>query len=172
MARPVEWRRWLVERIGEGAAEGGLRPGAADYWLGDWRPEWTGQWLELHRQVFVRPGGPAWTEARFDREFTSRPWWRPDRLVLIGIGDRLIGTAAWVGPVAPVMAINWLVVEADYRGRGVGRALVVEVERRMAAAGAGEARATTLDMWRPAMELYRKLGYQPVAELPPGVFEG
>ncbi|MFO0915641.1 MAG: GNAT family N-acetyltransferase [Pirellulales bacterium] len=192
MAVPVEWRRMLVERTGAslagaslagaslgGASLGGaslagdeLRAGGAKFWLRDWGPEWTGKWLELHRQVFVPPGGPAWTESRFTREFTRCAWWWPDRLVLVGTHDRLIGTVAWVGPVAPVMAINWLAVDPDYRGRGIGRALVVEVERRAAAAGVREVRATTLDVWRPAMGLYRKLGYQPVAELPPGVFEG
>ena len=55
--------------------------------------------------------------------------------------------------------IKRMFVTADARGRGHGRRLLAELERRAAAAGATRVRLLTTEVLTEAMALYESAGY-------------
>lgn len=55
--------------------------------------------------------------------------------------------------------LHHLAVDAEYRGRGIGTALVTEAERRLKAKGCLKANLLVHRSNRAARRLYRRLGY-------------
>ncbi|MFW6248031.1 MAG: GNAT family N-acetyltransferase [bacterium] len=80
----------------------------------------------------------------------------------------------WVGGATGTVLWGWLDVDyvwvsEEYRGRGHGRRLLLELERQAAARGADRSRLSTFSF--QARGLYEKLGYRVAGELadfPPG----
>lgn len=108
--------------------------------------------------------GDAWSEASWWSELAARP--RRDYVVLqeqhgAGEGRQVIGYGGLdlAGEVADVMTVA---VDPRCRGRGLGRLLLAELERRAARAGARwlmlEVRADNA----AATALYRSRGFTPV----------
>lgn len=66
---------------------------------------------------------------------------------------------------------NWevkrVIVDGDQRGRGIGRALMIEMERVARAAGARRLILQTGDRQPEAVRLYERLGYTPIASYEP-----
>ena len=56
-----------------------------------------------------------------------------------------------------------MIVRPDYRGQGVGRLLLSQLERHAAAAGFSPVWVATGD---PAVDFYRRCGWQPIETLP------
>lgn len=84
-------------------------------------------------------------------------------------GDRTIGYACY-GPIGCTIGsfdLYWIVVHADYRGRGLGRILLRETERRIAATGGRRVYIETSSrpLYEPTRGFYEKCGYQMEARL-------
>ena len=94
----------------------------------------------------------------------------PDYRVRVAAADgRVVGYACY-GPTPMTAAsfdLYWLVVDAAYRGRGLGRALVEQVEAEIRAGGGGNVRIETspAPVHAAARALYARLGYPVAAEL-------
>lgn len=69
-------------------------------------------------------------------------------------GERVIGTGA-IEPFGSAALLRSVAVQAKWRGSGVGRLIVAELERRARAAGIGELILLTLT----ARDFFERLGY-------------
>jgi mycothiol synthase len=101
-----------------------------------------------------RPGFPGWSAEQWIEWLTDDDEFRPDWSLLATDGE-----AGDVGFVA--CGEGWIVqvgVRPDWRGRGLGAALVTEALARMRAAGATEA-LLDVNVNNPAGALYRRLGF-------------
>ena len=74
----------------------------------------------------------AWNDP--DRDIDRKVAQDPGHLLVLEVDDRLVGSVM-VGYEGHRGWINYLVVHPDHRGRGLGRALVHEAERRLGALG-------------------------------------
>lgn len=89
----------------------------------------------------------------------------PSTLVLLAVTDDVYsGTAVcfWgfsTFTARPVLNIHDLVVLPEYRGRGIGSALLDEAERRARAAGSSRLTLEVLDSNRDAKRLYERCGF-------------
>jgi ribosomal protein S18 acetylase RimI-like enzyme len=72
--------------------------------------------------------------------------------------DRLIGSVM-VGYEGHRGWINYLVVHPDHRGRGLGRVLMDEAERRLGALGCPKVNLQVRSSNRSAVDFYRRIGY-------------
>jgi GNAT superfamily N-acetyltransferase len=84
-------------------------------------------------------------------------------------GDTAVGFAVffqnfstWLG--RPGMYLEDLFVKPEYRGKGYGRALLVDLARIAHERGCGRMEWAVLDWNEPAIEFYRKLGANPMEE--------
>jgi GNAT superfamily N-acetyltransferase len=94
-------------------------------------------------------------------------WMHDEASVLLGAADDdlLIGVAALhVSPILEVTGrfgrVVALVVDERYRGQGVGRLLMAEIEKRAQAAGCIMMEVTSSSHRESAHRFYRGLGYQ------------
>lgn len=84
-------------------------------------------------------------------------------------GDHTIGYACY-GPIACTVGsfdLYWIAVEAGHRGRGIGRWLLAEAERAMAAMGARRVYVDTggRAQYAPTRAFYESCGYRAEARL-------
>ena len=124
-------------------------------------------WLMLREAAFAAsvPGVGKWTEHDFSREMTSKTWWRPDHTWL-AVEDKqresIVGTVTSIvrsrkGEL--VADVHWLMVHPAWRGRGIGRCLVAQLEQAMWAEEVTQLRVETHRGWEAAVRLYERLGY-------------
>jgi GNAT superfamily N-acetyltransferase len=93
---------------------------------------------------------------------------RPDHLVLVAEeGDEVVGMA-YAEPRTPsrfsderALELSGIVVRADFRGRGVGRALVAEAARFASEVGIPWVELKTFSPNRGSMEFWESLGFTP-----------
>jgi GNAT superfamily N-acetyltransferase len=79
-------------------------------------------------------------------------------------GHLAYGWSAWFDDMAPMLMIVDLFVDADHRGRGIGRALVAEAQRLAAARGCQRLLWTVWRENRAAIAFYERLGARFVQE--------
>lgn len=118
---------------------------------------------------FVPPGGdPDWDE--YLGMIADVPGRAARTQVLVVVdGDRIVGSATleldsrveeWDGPLRPHEAhIRMLGILAEMRGRGAGRALMAECERRAREAGKQLMTLHTTQKMTVAQRMYESLGY-------------
>jgi GNAT superfamily N-acetyltransferase len=101
----------------------------------------------------------------FHRVFSGDPEYDPADLFIVCRGDEPVGAAAawrheWKG--RRVGLVHMVGVDPSWRRQGVGRALVLQVLRRLRDKGFHEVLLRTEDFRAPALALYRSLGFRPV----------
>lgn len=119
-------------------------------------------WEEYMALVTERLGAPV--GVREDIFATPDAFAGPDAAWVVAYeGDRAVACAGLrrLGPGTG--EIKRMFVTADARGRGVGRALLAELERRSAAAGHRRMRLFTTEILHEARALYEDAGYRVVA---------
>lgn len=103
-----------------------------------------------------------WSEADFAREMTSKPWWRDERTWMATPDDaptELIG-AVTLAMRKDTPIVHWLMVDPEWRRRGIAQQLLTHLERAVWEHGDREVRLETHKNWQFAVELYTKLGYR------------
>jgi len=104
-------------------------PGLA---LAEWTPALAGQFFEAYQDAFrERPGFPIWSAEQWIEWATGDDGFHPQMSLLARDGKHTVGFIvcddAWIVQVG---------THPEWRGRGLGAALVVEALRRFKAAGA------------------------------------
>ena len=138
-------------------------------------PDDIGPWLVLRDRAMVdeRPRARAWSESDFRSEMINKPWWRADRCWVAVDRDR---TTDFVGSVtlairesdrSKVPVVHWLVVDPEWRRRGVGRLLMSHLELAAWEDGWREIELETHVGWAAAVALYHSMGYAPVRDRSP-----
>jgi GNAT superfamily N-acetyltransferase len=131
-------------------------------------PEDAETWLDLRRRAFARQkvGIGNWDASDFEREFLSKPWWRPEAMWLAEsyaprMPETVIGTVT-LARRGEMPVVHWLFVDPGYRRRGIGGLLLAKLEADTWDAGERQIWLETHAAWREALALYRTAGYVPV----------
>jgi ribosomal protein S18 acetylase RimI-like enzyme len=103
-------------------------------------------------------------EDRLDRYDQNHIHDKIDGRISLGVkaGERLIAGADACFTAFHILYVSTVFVDKDYRRRGVGRALLNELENRAARSGARIIRLDTFN-WQ-GREFYQALGYQEVGK--------
>lgn len=125
------------------------------------------RWLARHREVTAFPD-PVLREglAGLDREIAGLPgeYAPPGGALFVGVeGGRAAGCAAlrrWGGSTAEIKRVY---VATGQRGGGLGRRLTQAALRRARALGYRRVVLDTLPTMTAAVQLYRRLGFRPIA---------
>lgn len=128
-------------------------------------------WLTLRERALAgeSPGVRAWSETDFHREMMNKNWWNPrhswfaiDQLSNSVAGAVTMALRAGQLDVLPV--VHWLLVEPNWRRRGIGRLLVSHLERAAWENGWRAIELETHAGWQSAVAFYHSMGYAPVRE--------
>jgi GNAT superfamily N-acetyltransferase len=158
-------------------------------------PDDVPAWLALRDRATadLLPRPRFWNEHDFRNEMLSKSWWRSDRTWFAIAGElrlageegpatrrspaiasteanKIIGTVTLAlreGAAGSVPIIHWLLVEAAWRRRGIGRLLVSQLERAAWDEGFREVQLETHAGWLEAVAFYHSIGYAPVRERSP-----
>ena len=106
--------------------------------------------------------GEVWESAHVERELLCDPTVR--ETLVVASGERLIATASLqVRPDTPDCGwVRWVATDPDRRRAGLARALVIGVLGMAARAGCRDARLDTRTDRLAAIQLYLKLGFEPL----------
>jgi ribosomal protein S18 acetylase RimI-like enzyme len=123
-------------------------------------------WAALHRSVFPRVG----MSADWRRGITRSASYRSDLDVIVAASDGSPAAfcGAWAGQLRDERAaeIEPLGTHPDFRGKRLGRALLQEIVRRLAADGVSRVFVEPWDDNRGAMYAYQSLGFSPTFTIP------
>jgi putative acetyltransferase len=131
------------------------------------RPKDARSFLEMWRTVvaekkFVRSETVSRSVAYYRRHYFRRSW-TDDQASLVAVhGDRVIGhlnVAREEGPMTRHVASLGMAVDPDWRGRGVGSALMTEVIRWAREMGVEKLALSVYPHNEAALALYRKFGF-------------
>jgi putative acetyltransferase len=110
---------------------------------------------------YIRIEGEIWSVGQLRRRL-RRPW-TPDRAEIVAISDdRVIGSlsiAREAGPITRHVSSLGMSVDREWRGRGIGSALLAEAFRWVRWAGVEKVSLTVYPDNEPARGLYRKFGF-------------
>jgi GNAT superfamily N-acetyltransferase len=124
-------------------------------------------WLDLRRRAFADEQPPVrdWTPTEFAREFTSKSWWQPQHcwFAVVGGPTQVIASATLAtrtGRNGSQAVLHWLMVDPQFRRRGIGQALLHTVENRARQLGHAALSIETHAGWQASVQLYKKCEYQ------------
>jgi GNAT superfamily N-acetyltransferase len=147
-------------------------------------PDDIAAWLALRNGAMAgqKPPVRPWTQGDFAAEMSDKPWWNPQCTWLAIAGERgspaidvrdqvgVVGAVTLAlreGAAGTVPVVHWLLVDPDFRRRGIGRLLMSNLERAAWDAGWREVQLETHAGWREAVAFYHSMGYAPVRERSP-----
>jgi putative acetyltransferase len=141
---------------------------AAGFTIRPAEPSDAHSFLDMWRKVvaegwFVRPDTVGRSERYYRRRYFRRTW-TPDQVSLVAVaGERVIGHLTATreeGSVTRHVATLGMAVATDWRGRGVGSALMAEVIRWARAVGVEKLALSVYPGNQAALALYRKFGFR------------
>lgn len=121
-------------------------------------------WCELITAAFEQPtGADSW-----QREILAWEGYRPEGLQFIhDAAGQAVATALAARRGGPQSGyLHWVASHPAARGLGLGRAVTVAALQRLAADGCRDCVLITQPERRPAIALYRALGFELLAEAP------
>jgi GNAT superfamily N-acetyltransferase len=137
-------------------------------------PEDVAAWLALRDRAMTDhiPRVRPWSEADFNSEMQSNPWWRADWMWLVTSGKLAspigaVTLALREGASTKVPVVHWLLVDPARRRRGVGRMLISHLELAAWNDGWREIELETHAGWSAAVAFYQSMGYAPVRDRSP-----
>jgi L-phenylalanine/L-methionine N-acetyltransferase len=141
---------------------------AADFTVRPGQPSDARSFLDMWREVvaegwFVRTDSVSRSERHYRRRFFRRTW-TPDHVSLVAVsGGRVVGhltAAREEGMATRHVATLGMAVASDWRGRGVGSALMAEAIRWGRAVGVEKLALSVYPGNEAALALYRKYGFR------------
>lgn len=137
-------------------------------------PDDVAAWLALRDRAMAgkSPRIRTWSESDFFSEMKSKSWWRPERMWLAFGSETATPVGAVTlalreGAVSTIPVVHWLLVDPDWRRRGVGRLLVSHLELAAWNDGWREIELETHVGWAAAVAFYQSIGYALVRERSP-----
>jgi GNAT superfamily N-acetyltransferase len=136
-------------------------------------------WISLRDRAMANesPQVRPWSEDLFFAEMQSKRWWRDDRTWFAAAGElrspdagQIVGAVTLAlreGAAATVPVVHWLLVDPEWRRRGVARLLMSRLERAAWDDGWREIELETHTGWQTAAAFYQSMGYAPVRERSP-----
>lgn len=127
----------------------------------------AGAFMEMWGEVvaegrLVRPDTVHRSEGHYRRRYFRRSW-TPDQVSLVAVaGDRLVGhltASREEGAITRHVATLGMAVRQEWRGRGVGSALMTETMRWARWAGVEKLALSVFPGNEAALALYRKFGF-------------
>ncbi len=100
-----------------------------------------------------------------------RPWNDPHKdirrklavqpeMFLVGVANRKIVATAMAGYEGHRGWVNYLAVDPEHQGKGLGRAIMAEAEKRLERMGCPKLNVQVRGTNTAAVEFYRRLGYR------------
>lgn len=131
-------------------------------------------WLELRERAFRGEMPPArrWSAREFEREFLSQPWWLAERFFVLESASFEGQAPRWAGSVVlserrgsgDVRAcVHWLMVDPDFRRRGLARWLLSALICAAWNLGLREVLLESHSGWSAALKCYRAAGFAPIS---------
>jgi GNAT superfamily N-acetyltransferase len=137
-------------------------------------PDDISAWLALRERAMAdqNPRIRTWSKSDFFSEMQSKSWWRPERtwLTIAEESAAPIGAVTLAlreGADSTVPVVHWLLVDAAWRRRGVGRVMMSHLELAAWNDGWREIELETHAGWADAVAFYHSIGYAPVRERSP-----
>jgi GNAT superfamily N-acetyltransferase len=131
-------------------------------------------WISLRDRAMAgeSPRVRTWSKDDFFSEMQSKPWWRSDRtwLAYPDGAEPLVGAVTLAlreGAATTIPVVHWLLVDPEWRRRGVGRLLMSRLEHAAWQDGWCEIELETHAGWQAAVAFYQSIGYAPVRECSP-----
>lgn len=141
-----------------------------EFLIRDWQQKDRALAAEVIRQVLEEYGLP-WQPKLADRDVLEVETFylaRGGEFWVVELKDKIVGTAAYY----PVENNSSLEVEirkmyllAEFRGRGLGRYLLEQLEKKIAKKGLTTIYIETASVLKEAVSLYEKNNYQPMTEV-------
>jgi GNAT superfamily N-acetyltransferase len=117
-------------------------------------------WLQLRDRAFAdeNPKVRPWTDADFQGEFLSKPWWGHEAM-WFAVEKQAIGSIVLARRRHNEPVVSWLMVDPDYRHRGIGLLLLAALEAAVWDDGGRQVGLETHSCWQQAVAFYRAAGY-------------
>ena len=156
---------WSMEKkidcgfLSEGSASGGVpdsRPKAEAVKLTPLRKRDMGAWLEIYKEIFCDLSGSA----TYDKEMVETEKGEGSRFFWVSSKGRRCGFAVLKELTEEkTLFIDMVGIRSSYRRRGLGKALLREIENRAAKAGLEKLKLIAANTNVPALSLYKAAGF-------------
>lgn len=120
--------------------------------IDEMRPEHLAQVAEIEEESFTTP----WSREAFDYELTQNDF----AIYLVVLNGGQVAGYAGLWLILDEAHVTNVAVHADFRGRGLGMILMLELMRRAALAGAARMTLEVRASNHTARRLYERLGFK------------
>jgi GNAT superfamily N-acetyltransferase len=131
-------------------------------------------WLALRTRAArgLSPSVRPWSADDFRSEMLKKPWWQSDYtwLATSSVDPSVIGVVTLAnreGTEATVPVVHWLLVDPDWRRRGIARMLMSHLEMAAWDVGYRDVQLETHADWHSAVAFYQSIGYAALRDRSP-----